>query len=224
MFGTYRTLLALMVVALHLGGIPKVGAYAVFGFYCLSGYLMTLIMHSNYGYTLPGISKYAVNRALRIFPLYWVSILFSAVLIWQLGSNFISSYHPAIYMPGNASELSKNLMIFFPFMDVPRLTPPAWALTVELFFYILIGAGISKNKGITLIWFVFSVLYHIGALFFDLGWSHRYYTIAAASLPFSTGALIFHYRHSCCQCLNQLSGRGGIYLYLFFFQFWLIGG
>jgi len=57
MFGTYRIFLALMVVALHLGGIPKIGAYAVFGFYCLSGYLMTLIMQTNYGYTATGVTK-----------------------------------------------------------------------------------------------------------------------------------------------------------------------
>ena len=51
MFGTYRTLLALMIVALHLGGVPVIGGYAVFGFYILSGYLMTLIMQTSYGYS-----------------------------------------------------------------------------------------------------------------------------------------------------------------------------
>lgn len=213
MFGTYRTFLALMVVALHLGGIPKIGAYAVFGFYCLSGYLMTLVINSNYGYTLTGVSKYAVNRFLRIYPIYWVSTILSAVLIWRLGNEFTSGYHPAIYFPGDVSEALKNLMIFFPsFKDFPRLTPPAWALTVEIFFYILIGIGISKNKRITLIWFFFSAIYHLGALIFHLGWYHRYFTIFAASLPFSTGALIFHFKHECIQNISMLKGR--VYYYL----------
>ena len=82
MFGTYRTFLALMVVAQHLGGLQAIGAYAVFGFYALSGYLMTLIMQKNYGYSPSGISKYALNRFLRIYPIYWVSIVTSVALIW----------------------------------------------------------------------------------------------------------------------------------------------
>lgn len=73
MFGTYRTLLAVMVIFLHLGGMPVIGGYAVFGFYILSGYLMTLIMHKNYGYTRDGVARYAINRFLRIYPIYWVS-------------------------------------------------------------------------------------------------------------------------------------------------------
>ncbi|MFT5239279.1 MAG: peptidoglycan/LPS O-acetylase OafA/YrhL [Candidatus Promineifilaceae bacterium] len=75
MFGTYRALLAFMVVALHLGGVPIIGPYAVFGFYILSGYLMTTIMHTRYGYSPVGFLQYAVNRALRIYPAYWVSLI-----------------------------------------------------------------------------------------------------------------------------------------------------
>ena len=84
MFGLYRTLLALMVVGLHLGGIPKIGAYAVFGFYCLSGYLMTFIVLENYGSTVSGILRYAGNRFLRIYPMYFVSIIFTVVIICLL--------------------------------------------------------------------------------------------------------------------------------------------
>lgn len=72
MFGTYRAFLALMVVALHLGGIPKIGAYAVFGFYCLSGYLMTLIMQTNYGLLLQELP----NMPLIDFCVYIQSIGF----------------------------------------------------------------------------------------------------------------------------------------------------
>lgn len=207
MFGAYRTFLALMVVALHLGGIPKIGAYAVFGFYCLSGYLMTLIMQTNYGYTASGIGKYALNRFLRIYPIYWASILFSAALIFYMGSEYTSTYHESIYLPGDLFELLKNLLLFFPFRESPRLTPPAWALTVEIFFYICIGLGASKTKHITLVWFVLSIVYHLLALIFQLGWEHRYFTIFAASLPFSTGALIFHYKKELTQLVGRAAGK-----------------
>lgn len=196
-----------MVIALHLGGAPRIGAYAVFGFYCVSGYLMTFIMQINYGYTTIGIAKYLVNRFLRIYPIYWVSILVSAVLIFLLGNNFTSKYHRSIYLPEDLLELARNLLLFFPNMELPRLTPPAWALTVEIFFYILIGIGLSKNKRITTTWFSFSVIYHMMVLILQLGWKYRYFTVPAASLPFATGALFFHYRHECLKYITVLTGR-----------------
>jgi len=220
MFGTYRTFLALMVVGTHLAGIPRLGAYAVFGFYCLSGYLMTLIMQKNYGYSPAGITRYAVNRFLRIYPIYWFSIILSGVLIWFLGSDFTSKYHVAIYFPDGISEFIKNLTLFFPFREYPRLTPPAWALTVEVFYYILIAAGLSKNKLITTIWFFISVLYHVAGLAINFEWTHRYFTIPAASLPFSTGALIYNYRHIYIGFTNRLPGR--IHGYFPYIICWLV--
>jgi peptidoglycan/LPS O-acetylase OafA/YrhL len=201
-----------MVMAFHLGGVPGVGAYAVFGFYCLSGYLMTFIMQINYGYTTNGLTKYAVNRFLRIYPVYWVSILVSAVLIFRLGNNFTSNYHRCIYLPGDLLELARNLLLFFPHMELPRLTPPAWALTVEIFFYILIGLGLSKNKRITITWFAFSIIYHMAALILQFGWKHRYFTVPAASLPFATGALFFHYKDEMVKYIIRLTGE--VYHYL----------
>ena len=227
MFGTYRTLLALMVVALHLGGIPIIGAYAVFGFYSLSGYLMTLIMQTNYGYTLSGVSKYAANRFLRIYPTYWVSIAFSAALVLFLGEQFSSDYHSSIYFPQNISESIKNIFLFFPFRESPRLTPPAWALTVEIFFYILIGLGISKNKKRVLVWLLVSVIYHLAAIRLNFGWESRYFTFFAASLPFATGAFIYHYKDKLLEHVSQAKGKSGDllpFIIIFFILLnWLVG-
>lgn len=191
MFGTYRTVLALFVVVQHLGGYSDIGNYAVFGFYVISGFLMTLIMHESYGYTSKGISAYALNRVLRIYPIYWISILLSLTLIGVFGSDVSSAYHHAILFPSNISDMLKNLFLFFPTLDSIRLTPPSWALTVELFFYILIGLGLSKNRNIVYSWFFFSLGYHVVNQIFCLGWD-SYFTLIAASLPFSTGALIYH--------------------------------
>lgn len=212
MFGTLRTFLALMVVIAHLGGILRLGAYAVFGFYCLSGYLMTFIMHRTYGYTPKGISRYAVNRFLRIYPIYWISILFTAVLIWYFGGDFTSQYHQAIYFPENLMVFFKNVLLFFPYRSLPRLTPPAWALTVEIFFYILIGLGVSKNKRITATWLILSIIYHITGAILQVSWKFRYATIPAASLPFATGALIFHYRRVWIRYITPLAGKAYRYL------------
>ena len=70
MFGTYRYCLAHLVVLTHLASWPGVGSYAVFGFYMLSGFLMSLILNERYGFSLQGLRGYAANRALRIYPPY----------------------------------------------------------------------------------------------------------------------------------------------------------
>ena len=217
MFGTYRTLLALMVVALHIGGVPVIGAYAVFGFYILSGYLMTFIMQNNYGYTLSGRLRYAINRFLRIYPIYWVSIVFSVILIFFVGEIFSTDYHRSIYYPQNMKETVENILIFFPYMESPRLTPPAWALTVEIFFYILIGIGISKNKRLVLYWLVISIIYHASASFMGLGWTKRYFIIPAASLPFATGAFIYHFKYEILSRVSSISGKAEGHLPLIIF-------
>lgn len=204
MFGTYRTLLALMVVALHLGGAAKLGAYAVFGFYSLSGYLMTFIIHKNYGYSPEGYIRYILNRILRVYPLYWVSIFSTILIISYFGSYDIQQYHASMFLPRSTEEILRNIFIIFPDRNDPRLTPPSWALTVELFFYIAIGFGISKTKYFTLAWFIISIMYHALAVFQDWGWEERYYTIQAASLPFSTGALLFHYSESIKKKLSYI--------------------
>ena len=75
-----------MVVVLHYGGVRYIGEYAVFGFFALSGYLMTLIMQQNYGYTVRGIGGYALNRFLRIYPIYWVVCGLSILILLALDS------------------------------------------------------------------------------------------------------------------------------------------
>ncbi len=189
MFGTYRTLLAFMVVGQHLGGVPVIGSYAVFGFYVLSGYLMTLIMHERYAYGGIGLCRYLLNRFLRIYPSYWVSSLVSVCLILAVGEPFSVAYHKAMALPLEPVSIIRNIIIFFPGLETPRLTPPSWALTVELFFYILIGLGLSRCLKVTILWVVLSFVYHLVALCWG---GDRYFSVFAASLPFATGALIYH--------------------------------
>lgn len=203
MFGTFRTALALMVVAQHLGGAPRMGAYAVFGFYVLSGYLMSCIMHRDYGHTPAGAARYLLNRFLRIYPIYWLSIGLSALLIALVGEQFATAYRPTLYLPGSVDELARNILIFFPARAAPRLIPPAWALTVELCFYILIGLGLSKTKKSVIVWFAASVAYHVVAVTAQFGWPYQYFAIPSASLPFATGALIFHFGASIPQYFRR---------------------
>jgi len=224
MFGFYRTFLAIMVVALHIGGIPWLGGYAVYGFYMLSGYLMTMIMQRTYGYSLQGASAYLFNRFLRIYPLYWVSIGLSLLLIVWLGEPYMSAYHQDMIFPQTWQDIVKNIFLLFPNLETARLTPPAWALTVELCFYVLIALGLSKHVKITLFWLGVSVIYHIMALF--LGWD-RYFSVFAASLPFALGSVLYFYRNALLQKLfgkqEVLVGYLPVLLLFLMFINWYVG-
>ena len=73
--GSWRFFLAFLVVISHLWKdmIGGPAAYAVWGFYVLSGYLMTLVLNEKYGPSINGLKRYAYNRFLRIYPLYWAA-------------------------------------------------------------------------------------------------------------------------------------------------------
>jgi len=196
MFGLLRTTLALMVMVYHLFiGILPLGTYAVFGFYIISGYLMTLIMHESYGYTLIGRYSFATNRFLRLYPQYWAAAFLSILLITILGAHVTTSFHKSIYMPISIEDILDNLLMAFtawyPNSINPRLVPPTWAIIVEIFFYMLICIGISKTFLRVKTWLFLSVCYVVFSYVAGWDWKARYFPVAAASLPFAIGATIY---------------------------------
>jgi peptidoglycan/LPS O-acetylase OafA/YrhL len=199
MFGIWRTLLAVEVVAHHLLLAPLIGFYAVFSFFVLSGFLMTAVMHGTYGYSRRGFVRYVGNRALRLLPSYWFAVLVSLTLVATAGGVTVALYNPAITMPQTFGEWAENLSMIFanwlPKNELPRLVPLAWALTVEISFYILIGLGASRTRLTTIIWAIASLAYVvIIRRLHPEGGGYLYDAIPAGSLPFSVGALAWHFR------------------------------
>ena len=200
-FGTYRTILALAVILHHLGGFWEMGRYAVFGFFILSGFLMNYILHNSYGYSTLGIRKYALNRFLRIFPTFWLFAAFSLILAYFFSIQY-NNFHQLHGFPNSTGNfLSNFFLIIFKGTD-PRLIPQSWALTVELIWYALIAFGISKTKRITLLWFVSSLIYTAVVNVLKLDWDWKYFSVLSASLPFSTGAILYHYRNEVSKVTN----------------------
>ncbi len=194
MFGTYRILLALFVVIGHLHGPFNLAVYAVFGFYVLSGYLMTRIMQDTYGYGGRGCARFALNRVLRIFPSYWAVAVLTLAILWT-GDGWLTEYHKRIFVPVDAEGWVRNATLVFAQGSSPRLSPATWALTVELFYYALIGLGLSRTSWISVVWLAGSVLYTLVLIgVAPYNWEARYFPVSAASLPFSIGACLFHFR------------------------------
>lgn len=80
--GTIRFILACAVVIVHSGPVLGLkltdGRTAVQGFYLLSGFCIAMVLRQKY--TGPGSYRLFVkNRALRLFPLYWVVVIIGIV-------------------------------------------------------------------------------------------------------------------------------------------------
>lgn len=185
MFGTLRFALAMMVAVGHLAQVQVIGNIAVFGFFALSGYLMTAVTHGPYAGAL---HRYAANRLLRIFPPY-LAVLALTILVLALGS--WPQINPALRLPETGVDWVRNLtMIGLERMSAePRLVPPAWSVYIELWFYALIPL-LARSRMTALAWLGVSVLYAVWA--FDLPFQLRYAAVPAAALPFALGAVLWH--------------------------------
>jgi peptidoglycan/LPS O-acetylase OafA/YrhL len=103
------------------------GYVGVWIFFCLSGYLMGKAFFLNrYSHTFDGIKLFWRNRILRIFPLYYFSIL--VVVAFQESKVF----------QGNHLSTLWRALTFTYGADATILNPPLWSLSTEVQFYLLI--------------------------------------------------------------------------------------
>lgn len=220
MFGVFRFGLALNVMAFHILKVPNIGPFAVYSFFILSGFLMTTIMHESYGFNLRGLRKYSLNRFLRLYPTHWALLIITTIIIFITGDEYAHSINGAFRLPGNYFEYITNITLIFPAwnpIDVSlRLSPSSWALTIEIFYYCLIGIGLSKNKKITLIWFCLSIVYLCFYMVLNKTYGAGYGNFLAASLPFSIGGMIYHYKLEIFTICKKITVKYGHVVTLLF--------
>jgi peptidoglycan/LPS O-acetylase OafA/YrhL len=217
--GIFRYALAHLVVLGHLWervwGHPILhpGIYAVFAFYLLSGYLMALTLNRTYAYTWVGTVRFFGNRALRIFPPYLFVVAATLVLLaWAAPA--ASRVNPFLRPPDSIGSWLSNVFIFglggglFESRSAAqRLVPPAWSLDVELWFYVAMGLLLARRRWIAGAWLTLSVAYTASLLAGGSPWPLRYVPLAAASLPFSLGACVYHWREPLFDALNRGTDR-----------------
>lgn len=191
-----------MVVLFHLwtglGGIS--GPLAVFTFYMLSGYLMTLVLNETYGFGFQGGKKYLFNRLLRVFPPYWVVFAMAYLVLWLLPGAAMQVEKSFALAP----DLLINLKIFGRTVflvgaDMPYTSPiviPAWSLHVELFFYVLMWAVLSRKPLLAYCWLGASIAAVVVMLVLQADWEWLFFSKLAASLPFSVGACLYYWRNA----------------------------
>lgn len=94
--GILRFLLAIVVLIVHSSavlGYKNVipGHMAVQSFYIISGYLMVMVYHEKYSLMNKSYFLFITNRFYRIFPLYWLVVLF--VILFSLATGLKSGYY-----------------------------------------------------------------------------------------------------------------------------------
>jgi peptidoglycan/LPS O-acetylase OafA/YrhL len=143
--GVFRLFLAFLVLVSHTWNLPReipdIGGMAVATFFFVSGFLMPLTFECNYSNKDKSYASVATNfvynRMLRIYPVYWFSLL---VLIahWHSGNSELlrnAVGEPSIFVQNflllgmNEYKLWGQYIIF---------NRPAWSLDTELRYYILL--------------------------------------------------------------------------------------
>lgn len=214
MLGVLRFVFSLMVIVAHLGdGVPFVshlGVFAVFGFYLVSGYLMTLVLNGPYrGRSL----AFWKNRILRIYPAYYLVAV--ATLVFILVFPEAQAFHGAWLPKSRAQDWLGNLAIVpFEFGDKAfRLVPPSWSLAVELIAYFLIWLALARHRMIAYTVFAISVYWHLTAMLNGVPWYGRYMPFYAALLPFSLGASLYYLRDWFQVLTKPAVARRGAWLF-----------
>jgi peptidoglycan/LPS O-acetylase OafA/YrhL len=197
--GAWRLFLALLVALSHLWASMLHGpaAYAVWGFFVLSGFLMAFVLQQKYGYSFAGLRAYAGNRFLRIFPGFWVACLAGAAVLWWLQQRGVDArqLNPGFGTPRDAAEWGFVLTLLpaFPRWNAP--VPVANALSIEVGYYLLMPF-MARSRSTAWFGLVFGAMvvadFGLATETFD----RRYAWFLPAAPAFALGALVCHYRHA----------------------------
>jgi peptidoglycan/LPS O-acetylase OafA/YrhL len=170
MLGFYRLILSVGVLASHTHGYdfkayPNAGFVAVVVFFFLSGYLMPASFHANYNYAkfIDRSKSYLINRFLRIYPVYWVCLLFSIFIIFLRGLENEYDFSALNFLQ-NFFLLGLNQDILWR-SDI-KYIGPAWTLDVELQYYLLLPLFVFLSDRYRCLFVIAAFCWLIASLFF----------------------------------------------------------
>lgn len=239
--GFLRLLFALSVVVFHAnepgGNFLFNATAAVNSFFIISGFYMALILDGKYYSKL----VFYVNRALRIFPLYWIALgltLLFGVVKTQLhiGSEetAITHYiHFAQYLSGPSAVIEyinfvlRNLTLivtkdYFSIRD--NLAPgylivnQAWTLQIELLFYLAVPFLIKiKRNFLFYVCMYFLIFYGLVIPFQILPDNSLIFSFLSYLFYFLLGLCGYIYVHKKIQNKTQLPFGKFIFVFFVFF-------
>lgn len=229
MFGTFRLLLAIAVLVTHIGQIEIVAGQAVYGFFMLSGFLMTAVLQSKYSFSTHGLLAFTLSRLIRLLPTYWLTVAIAAISVSAFSSSFNpTSINSALNFPDTLREWVSTLFIVgHTTFGVGRidnaLSPSAWAVDVEILMYgcscIFLARShrVAQNTVIVLL-VLYPITWLISKAFFfiwldsTLANELLYSFLPSALLPYAIGTCIWFRRN---QIKPFLRGPSAFFIALF---------
>ena len=155
--GTFRLVLALAVLISHIA--TSIGASvvnresthilvwsgnAVFAFFIISGFYMSLIINTRYAKLPGGTWRFYLNRALRLYPIQWVLLaMFVAVYAasgtptFLLGDARDPLWRWSYAVLSNVFFLGSEVLPFLNQDNWAFVVGPIWSLSIEMYFYLL---------------------------------------------------------------------------------------
>jgi peptidoglycan/LPS O-acetylase OafA/YrhL len=192
MLGSFRLLLALMVVLCHLVGTEYVshfGFYAVRAFFVISGYCMTAGLNDVYKFDAQSFWR---NRLLRLLPAYYfVCLLTILVLAFapEGASQFIPQWRSDLLWHDAITDV---LIVPLHHLEPHvRLIPAYWSVAVEIEMYLLLFFFIARSERCAFATLAYGAIYHAVCIAFDTDFAARYTFPPSATLSFALGALIY---------------------------------
>ncbi|AOI57446.1 acyltransferase family protein [Burkholderia diffusa] len=134
--GTFRLLLALLVVASHTGVTVNghnPGVFAVVSFFLMSGYVTTALIEKYYA-SVQQLPMFALDRALRLFPqfLFYLGAGIALAKIFHIQDWNLTELNAWTALL-NALMLPTGYYMYL----IPHalVLPPSWSLGLEFTFY-----------------------------------------------------------------------------------------
>ena len=216
----FRFSLALMVMSEHLSGVvpAQTGRLAVEAFFCISGFLISMVATTRYA---GRPAAFLANRFLRIYPTYWACLAVGLVIVMLVPTS--TALHPSLLVPQTAADWFANLAVFgLTQQTVSRLLPAAWSLHTELWFYLVVGLLTAARPRLT--YFLLPLSLAVSA-YCAFWWSpiSFYGTPVGNADAFFIGSTVFLLRDRLRPRRPMLVAGSGFALFEFLAWGWFIG-
>lgn len=134
--GLVRFVLASLVVLFHITKFVFIGELAVFCFFILSGYWVTLMYEKKYSKKKNALYVFYLSRILRLAPVYYLISFFTFIFVYLYTPEkllFLRNFDldTICFWLSNLFIIGYNYLPFQPL-------GPAWSLDIEVQFYFLL--------------------------------------------------------------------------------------
>lgn len=178
--------------------IYLLSGHAVFAFFIISGFFMSMIINEKYSKLKNGNVKFYLNRALRLYPANLTVIVIALLFFATSGvASFMTFSLPQQSMWLTIAAWFSNLFFFgaelIPFFNSgnwPYVSPQIWSLSVELYFYLIAPLIVCRSFKLVLALTVAAFLFRFSLFYFDVPitpW--RYFFFPSVFIFFMLGVL-----------------------------------